>query len=65
MKKYTFNEKYKICINKDGGIFDYYIEKKGYGDLYWICGLTKEIEKFPQHLIEHHIKDAKKRKFWQ
>lgn len=51
-----------ICI-KQGGIFDYYVQKVGYGDLMHICGLEKTIN-IPEDIIIKHIDIAIKNNFW-
>lgn len=51
-----------ICIEQDG-VFDYYLQKVGFGDLMYIFGLEKAID-LPEYFIIQHIDIAIKNNFW-
>lgn len=51
-----------ICIEQ-GGTFDYYLQKVGFGDLMYICGLEKPID-LTEHFIIQYIDIAIKNNFW-
>ena len=52
-----------ICIEQ-GGAFDYYLQKVGFGDLMHICGLVKPID-LPEYFILKNIDIAIKENFWR
>lgn len=63
--KYKFNKDYNIIIIKDDGIFDYYLQKNGYGNLFYMFGLTEKVH--PSTLHEsylEHIEIAEDDEFW-
>ena len=64
--KYSFNEDYNIIIIKDNGIFNYYLEKNGYGDLRFMFGIKEKIKPicFNFDYIYGFIEISEKENFW-
>ena len=54
---------YNVLCIEQGGTFDYYLQKAGYGDLMHICELEKPID-LPEYFIINHIDIAIKNNFW-
>ena len=55
---------YNVLCIEQSEIFDYYLQKAGYGDLMHICRLEKPID-LPEYFIVKHIDIAIKNNFWR
>lgn len=64
--KYSFNEDYNIIIIKDNGFFEYYLQKKGYGDLRFMFGIKEKTApiNFNFDYLYQFIETAEKDNFW-
>lgn len=64
MKEKQFFLKYSVIELKRNVLYEYYLSKKGYGDLMYLYR-TKE-ECFPtQDTVLQYIQTANKTKFWE
>lgn len=58
-----YNRNYNVIIIYKNNLLEYYLEKKGYGDLFYMFGAYDNFEIIPE-IVEDHILVAKKRNFW-
>lgn len=58
-----FNEHYNIIKIYKNDMIDFYLEKNGYGDLYFIVGTEKDIE-LTNNYIYIAIGRAEQENFW-
>ena len=63
MKEIKFNEKYNIIQLKRKNIYEWYIEKIGYGSLFYMIGCENNV-KPKNNYIADMIKIAENNKFW-
>lgn len=60
-----FNDSYNIIkIHKDN-IWEYYIEKVGYGDLRHLVGIQYNVDRFDMNYVELAIDIAETDGFWK
>ena len=55
----AINETYNAIILERNGMYDYYLEKVGYGDLMFLFGFAEKIE-----VGEEHISEELADEFW-
>ena len=65
--KYTckrHNNKYNIITLERVKAYEYYLEKKGYGNLFFMFGISSEMLMLDSEYINKYIEIAEKQNFW-
>ncbi len=63
IKETAFFNNYKVLEIKRNGMYDYYLEKIGYGNLFSLYSTLEEC--FPAHVdVLKYIKTAESKEFW-
>lgn len=58
-----FNNEYNIIKIYRGNLKEFYLEKKLYGNLFYICGVYDDIN-LPDEYIEEIVNFAENKNFW-
>ena len=57
------NDLYNLIIIERKNIFEYFLEKENYGNLFYMFGLTEKLD-LQTELIMEYIEIAEEQKFW-
>lgn len=64
IKTIKHNTKYNLIRLERNGLFEFYIEKIGYGHLFYVCGVERNII-LSRDYVTQHIEFAEEENFWK